>query len=135
MQWKQIFIYQWIFLFCAATSAALEPSQCILASQERPSCASLNCTLSFCNSRVYRRLFPLSPSLSCLALFEEIPRSASGSWTNEPNQLTQYALSKTNYLICTQTQANKNIKHQNEAGPVGFEPTISGSEGRHLNPC
>lgn len=22
-----------------------------------------------------------------------------------------------------------------EAGPVGFEPTISGSEGRHLNPC
>ena len=21
------------------------------------------------------------------------------------------------------------------AGPVGFEPTISGSEGRHLNPC
>ena len=20
-------------------------------------------------------------------------------------------------------------------GPVGFEPTISGSEGRHLNPC
>ena len=26
-------------------------------------------------------------------------------------------------------------KENSMAGPVGFEPTISGSEGRHLNPC
>jgi len=136
MQQKQIcrlVIYRRIFRSCAATSAALEPSQCILAFQERSSFASLNCTLSYCNPQVYRRLFPLSPSLSCLALFEEIPRSASDSWTNEPNRLTQYALSKTNYLFCTQIQVNINSKYQNEAGPVGFEPTTSGFGGLRSN--
>jgi post-segregation antitoxin (ccd killing protein) len=27
------------------------------------------------------------------------------------------------------------LPEKGHAGPVGFEPTISGSEGRHLNPC
>lgn len=50
--------------------------------------------------------------------------------TENCNGVTEYCNAKQSLK---QTQINELGNFM--AGPVGFEPTISGSEGRHLNPC